>query len=223
MHDPAGSRFPGYDVLAKWDSPSWNEPTRQVIARRLAIRDEPQFFSPAEWATLQAVCARIVPQPADRAAIPVAGLVDHKLQSGQGNGYRDARLPELRAAWLCGLKALEAEARRAQGRSFDRLEPQQQDALLGQAEAGKLGHPAWGRMPPGLFFKECLLRDIVQAYYAHPTAWSEIGFGGPASPRGYVRMGFDRRDPWEAAEAKAADPAAAPAADQARSANRRVG
>ena len=35
-----------------------------------------------------------------------------------------------------------------------------------------------------------------------PTAWNEIGFGGPASPRGYVRMDFDRRDPWEAAEAK---------------------
>jgi hypothetical protein len=42
----------------------------------------------------------------------------------------------------------------------------------------------------------------VSAYYGHPTAWSEIGFGGPASPRGYVRMNFDRRDPWEAAEAK---------------------
>ena len=35
-----------------------------------------------------------------------------------------------------------------------------------------------------------------------PTAWSEIGWGGPASPRGYVRMDFDERDPWEAAEAK---------------------
>ena len=40
-------------------------------------------------------------------------------------------------------------------------------------------------------------------YYSHPTAWSEMGFGGPASPRGYVRMELDRRDPWEAAESKA--------------------
>jgi hypothetical protein len=50
----------------------------------------------------------------------------------------------------------------------------------------------------------------VLAYYSHPTAWSEIGFGGPASPRGYVRMGFNRRDPWEAAEARDDDEAAAP-------------
>ena len=57
-------------------------------------------------------------------------------------------------------------------------------------------------MPPAIFFAKRLLPDIVTLYYAHPTAWNEIGFGGPASPRGYVRMDFDRRDPWEAAEAK---------------------
>ena len=50
-----------------------------------------------------------------------------------------------------------------------------------------------------------MAHDIVRAYYAHPTAWSEIGWGGPASPRGYVRMDFDERDPWEAAEAKHGD------------------
>ena len=41
-----------------------------------------------------------------------------------------------------------------------------------------------------------------------PTAWNEIGFGGPASPRGYVRMGLDRRDPWEAVEATPGEEAA---------------
>jgi hypothetical protein len=24
-----------------------------------------------------------------------------------------------------------------------------------------------------------------------------VGFGGPASPRGYVRLGLNQRDPWE--------------------------
>ena len=62
-----------------------------------------------------------------------------------------------------------------------------------------------------------MLHDIVSAYYAHPTAWSEIGFGGPASPRGYVRMDFDRRDPWEAAEAQPGREA------RARRENARVG
>jgi hypothetical protein len=67
---------------------------------------------------------------------------------------------------------------------------------------GTLDSPDWAGLPAALFFSERLVADILAAYYAHPTAWSEIGFGGPASPRGYVRMGFDRRDPWEAVEAK---------------------
>jgi choline dehydrogenase-like flavoprotein len=39
----------------------------------------------------------------------------------------------------------------------------------------------------------------VRAYYAHPNAWSDVGFGGPASPRGTnhlngtARMGDDPR------------------------------
>ena len=70
------------------------------------------------------------------------------------------------------------------------------------AGAGELRNQAWGDMPCGLFFKARLLPDIVKTYYSHPTAWNEIGWGGPASPRGYVRLGADRRDPWEAAEAK---------------------
>jgi hypothetical protein len=77
--------------------------------------------------------------------------------------------------------------------------------LIGRMERGELHRPEWGSMRPADFFKRRMTRDIVLAYYAHPTAWSEIGWGGPASPRGYVRLGFDDRDPWEAAEASGAD------------------
>jgi hypothetical protein len=66
---------------------------------------------------------------------------------------------------------------------------------------GGLKHSAWDGMSPAHFFKQRLLHDIVMAYWSHPIAWNEIGWGGPASPRGYVRMGYDERDPWEAAEA----------------------
>ena len=59
------------------------------------------------------------------------------------------------------------------------------------------------------FFMQRLLPDIVHAYWSHPTAWSEMGWGGPASPRGYVRMGYDERDPWEAAAVRNGDIVAA--------------
>jgi gluconate 2-dehydrogenase subunit 3-like protein len=195
-------RYPGYDVLAKRRTPSWNEQTRRVIDHRLALPREPRFLDEARWRTLDAVCGRIVPQPKTRPPVPIAAMVDAKLFEGRADGYRDSRLPPLREAWLRGLQAIDNEARRRHGVGFDALEPDEQDALLRAAQEGLLSDPAWEGMPPAIFFSKRLLLDIVEAYYGHPTAWSEIGFGGPASPRGYVRMNFDRRDPWEAAEAK---------------------
>jgi len=196
-------RFPGYDVLSKRDTPSWNEQTRRVIDQRLAIGpDDHGFFTDAEWATLKAVCGRILPQPPDRAApVPIAALIDHKLASGRSDGYRDARMPPMGDAWRRGLGALDAEARGRHGQPFHELSPAEQDGLLTAVQSGYAADPAWGGMPPELFFKSRIIADCIGAYFGHPTAWSEIGYGGPAAPRGYVRMDLGRRDPWEAAEA----------------------
>lgn len=195
-------RFPGYDVLAKRHTPSWNEKTRRVIDQRLAMPREARFFDSEEWRTLEAVCARIVPQPATRAPVPLAAMIDTKLFEHRGDGYRDHRLPPMGEAWKRGLHALDAEARVSRGGAFYSLGAAEQDALLRATQAGRLSNAAWQGLDCALFFSKRLLPDIVKAYYGHPTAWNEIGFGGPASPRGYVRMDFDRRDPWEAAEAK---------------------
>jgi hypothetical protein len=45
-------------------------------------------------------------------------------------------------------------------------------------------------------------RYAASAFYAHPWAWNEIGFGGPAYPRGYKNLGLDRREPWEVPDAQ---------------------
>lgn len=197
-------RYPGYDVLAKRQTPSWNPQTRDVIEQRLAIDpDEHAFFTDPEWQALRAVCDRIIPQPPDRARpVPIAAMIDDKLAQGVGDGYRDSRLPPMGEAWRRALAALEALALVRHNHRFADLSGPEQDAILGAVQQGYADHPAWGDMPPELFFTKRLLFDIVGAYYASPAAWSEIGFGGPAGPRGYVRMGYDKRDPWEASEAR---------------------
>ena len=208
------ARYPGYDVLTRRHTPSWNEQTRQVIDQRLALPREPRFLSAEEWQTLDAICRRIVPQPPDRAPVPLAAMIDDKLYQNQGDGYRDHRLPPLREAWRQGLAGMTAEAQRRHGATFARLDAAEQDALLRAAQSGEIA--GWD-MPPAVFFAKRLLRDVASAYYGHPLAWNEIGFGGPASPRGYVRMGFDRRDPWEPAEATPGHEA------EARAVNDRLG
>jgi len=198
-------RYPGYDVLHKRHSPSWNDATRKVIDARLAVSREPRFFAQAEWDTLTAICARILPQPNDRPPVSLPGYVDQKMLDDKRPGYRNAVLPSQREAWKRGLAAFEVEARMAFGQSFHHLTPDQQDDLLHRAEDGRLSADAWQGMDAKLFFSEHVMTDIIAAYYAHPISWNEIGFGGPASPRGYVRMQNDRRDPWEPIEAGSGD------------------
>jgi hypothetical protein len=72
--------------------------------------------------------------------------------------------------------------------------------LLRAMDQGKMESPDWPPDVPSRSFMRHVLRQIVEIYYAHPAAWSEIGFGGPASPRGYVRLAANRRDPWEGAD-----------------------
>ena len=194
-------RFPGYDVLKKRNTLSWNEPTRQVIDRRLAVHPGPRFFDAAEWATLGAVCARIVPQPTDRPPVPLPAYVDEKMFDNTIDGYRFAKLLPQGQAWKAALAALDAEAGNRRGSVFHLLPAPEQDALLEHMQKGELEGALWQGMPSDLFFSKRVLHDIVGAYYAHPTAWNEIGWAGPASPRGFVRLDKNMRDPWEAAEA----------------------
>ena len=192
-------RFPDYDVLAKRDTPSWNPQTRKVIDDRLAT-EEPDVLTPEARATLRKVVDRIVPQPEHRPPTNAAALVLHKIMANRSDGFRHNKLPEVREAWDRGLTAIESEAQARFGRAFSVLDGDQADAVLRAIENGDVEAEAWADLPPKLFWSYRLIPDIVSAYYAHPSAWSAMGFGGPAAPRGYVRLQANRRDPWEAAE-----------------------
>ena len=195
------ARYPNYDVLAKRDTLSWNDATREAVDARLAVHRGPRFFEPGEWATLEAVCRRILPQPDDRPAVPIAAYIDEKMLKNKIDGYRAAALLPQGEAWKAALAALDAAARETNDAGFADLVPAAQDALLVRMQNGELDGPLWRGMPSKLFFAKRVLHDVTNAYYAHPTAWTEMGFGGPASPRGYVRLDADQHDPWEAAEA----------------------
>lgn len=127
-------RYPGYNVLNKRDSVSWNDQTRAVIDARINI--DPQFHrfcDEKEWKALCALCDQIIPQPADRSVkAPIAAMIDQKLYSGKGDGYRDVRLPEQDKAWRLGLAALDAEAMATCEKPFCDLSDGQQHWLLGR-------------------------------------------------------------------------------------------
>ncbi|MAX00089.1 MAG: gluconate 2-dehydrogenase [Sphingomonas sp.] len=192
-------RFPDYDVLAKRDSLSWNDKTRAVVDARIAT-SEPDVLSEPERAVLRRLVDRIVPQPEGRAPVNAAALLLEKIAADRGDGYRHARLPRVREAWERGLAAIDAEARERHGTGFAALDNRQADSVIQAIQQGDVCAAQWEAIPADLFWSYRILPDIVSAYYAHPSAWSAMGFGGPASPRGYVRLEANRRDSWEAAE-----------------------
>lgn len=196
-------RYPGYDVLAKWNSPSFDETTRAVLSDRLGRVPDRAFLSEDEWELLEAVVARLIPQPDRAQPVPITPWIDAMLVADRGDGYRRNGVPPLREAWRQGLGGIAAEAEAVEPRGFAALDVAAQDALLTRMQRGDVSSENWQQVPADHFFGHLLLRTAVGIYYAHPAAWNEIGYGGPASPRGYVRLGFDGRDPWEAGEARA--------------------
>ncbi|MBV9757596.1 MAG: gluconate 2-dehydrogenase subunit 3 family protein [Alphaproteobacteria bacterium] len=197
------TRYPGYNVLDKYHTVSWNDASRRAVDKRLHQVPPRRFFTEDEWQTLSAICDRIVPQaPGPLAPVPIPAFIDAKMHDNETDGAQDASMPSMQECWRRGLRAIDDEARLRFGAAFRELSAGRQETVLALVQTGDLRSPEWEGMPGEKFFKSRLLHDIVTYYYGHPAGWNEIGFGGPASPRGYVRMGFNRRDPWEAEEVR---------------------
>jgi hypothetical protein len=137
--------------------------------------------------------------------VPLEAYVEQRLSAGRSKGYRLEGIPQPAEAWKRALAALEEVATQELGRPFANLTQDDQDAILGRMAGGSLQANALRGMPPGSFWTSHVIHDVVGAYYAHPQAWNEIGWAGPASPRGYVRLDLNRRDPWEPEEAPPGD------------------
>jgi hypothetical protein len=187
---------PRYDVLDKWDSVSFDDTTRAVLQRRLQQVPPPRFFDAEAFRTLEAACARLLATPPGQP--PVANWIDADLHHGAGEGFRHHGIPPLQQAWRQGMAGLQAHARTRHGSAFAELSPDTQDAVLRELQQGETDASLFGDTPPQHFLTHMLLKAAAAHFYSTPQAWSEIGFGGPASPRGYVRLGLDQWDPWEA-------------------------
>ena len=83
----------------------------------------------------------------------------------------------------------------AHGRPFCRRSIAAEQMQLDRARCG--APRATGTACPADRVFALWMRYACDAFYSHPWAWNEIGFGGPAYPRGYKNLGIDRREPWE--------------------------
>ncbi|HEU5226835.1 MAG TPA: gluconate 2-dehydrogenase subunit 3 family protein [Ktedonobacteraceae bacterium] len=193
--------YPGFHTLSQ--QAFWDEATRNVVLARVEQVPPIRFFSPEETALMQAVCDRLLPQD-DRDEdhkIAVVNYIDDRLYHRRIDGYRFADMPDDHEAHRLGLQAIEEIAQYLYHRPFTQLAPREQDEVLQTIHDGNppAGEQIWRRMSV-MHYWLLIVQDVLDAYYAHPYAWDEVGFGGPAYPRGYMRLEGGKPEPWEVEE-----------------------
>jgi Gluconate 2-dehydrogenase subunit 3 len=224
---PSG-RFPGFDAVGQ--AQRWDPVTAGVVLSRLGMPPDIRFFTPDEEAIATALCDQLLGQDRTRAAgsaasaeppgpaeddpaegdpaeplVPLVQMIDSRLAEQETDGWRYADMPEDGQAWRDTLGYLDADARDRYGCGFARAAGADQHAILQAIQ--DLASGQWHGLNAAHVWS-LWTRYACTAFYAHPMAWNEIGFPGPAYPRGYKNAGVDKREPFEVADARpGADPA----------------
>jgi hypothetical protein len=184
-------RYPDYDVLTA--SAHWDPLTRRVVLDRVANVPPIRYFTEHETHTLRAFCDVVTGQDAEP-RIPVLEMVDAKLHAGHLDGFRHHDMPPDPETWREVAASLDQSSRKhGCQEGFAAASSACQHEIVQQFSEGQLDwelpvRKAW----------EVVMRGVLAAFYSHPWAWNEIGFGGPAYPRGYARLGAGQREHWEA-------------------------
>lgn len=166
--------------------------TRQALSERLnAPLQLPTFFSADEFALLQAICARLIPQDNRLEPIDIVGGIDQRLTQNKTNGWRYDVMPADGDAYKQGLAGIEESAQVLFKQSFHQLSDDQQDKVISLVQNGDAPGATWQTLPAVRFFEE-LLAEAVENYYSHPLAQEEIGYVGMADLPNWQPIGLNQ-------------------------------
>jgi len=196
-------RYPTFDVLTQ--SSHWDAVTRRVVLDRVERLPPIRFFTEAEARTLEAFCNVATAQDAEP-RIAVLNYIDEKLHAGKRDGWRYYDLPDDDELWRRVARGLDEEA--DVYASFADAPIEVQVGIVHRFSKADLHGGVWDTVNVARAFK-VVMRYVAAAFYAHPWAWNEIGFGGPAYPRGYGAFGsphLGETESWEAKETVHIDP-----------------
>ncbi len=193
--------YPRYSTLSQ--KKFWDEATRNLVVMRVEQPPTIRYFTAVQATFWSAVFDHLLPQH-DRTSdrrIPLVEPLDERLYQNKSIGYRYASMPNDREAFALGEQAINAEAQHRFGGDFVYLPHHQQDLVMKALhdQSCEAAPEIWARMSLPRFW-QLMMQDALEAYYAHPWSWDEIGYGGPAYPRAYTRLERGEPEPWEVEE-----------------------
>jgi hypothetical protein len=184
---------PDFDVLKQ--TPYWDAVTTGVVMERLAPDTQLAFLTDREVSVARPLVDLLLGQHDER-LVPALELIDTRLARGETDGWHYDDLPEDADAWRQTLAWLDEDAQAAHHQPFARIGVDAQRELIQAVQDLSQDGKDWHAYPAGQVWS-LWTRYACTAFYSHPYAWSEIGFGGPAYPRGYLNLGVDRLEHWE--------------------------
>ncbi|MGH3248912.1 MAG: gluconate 2-dehydrogenase subunit 3 family protein [Trebonia sp.] len=204
MTGRAPGRFPGFDVLSQ--VPHWDAATADVVTSRSELTPDRQFFTDTERVCAAALFDHLTGQCDDDLGVPVLEMVDARLAAGQTDGWRYADMPEDGQAWRDTLGYLDKDAHARCGTSFADAPGPDRAAMIAAVQDGGNGQDGgkWHGLAAARVWS-LWTRYACTAFYSHPYAWSEMGFPGPAYPRGYKNAGVGKLEPFEVRDARPAE------------------
>lgn len=191
----SGSHYEGFDVMAEREH--WDPHTRKIVEGRLKAGDW-QVLNLEETVALHRICSVLLDDGRDSVITYVVHHFDQKLASDIGESQRKKGTPKGSVLIRQGLKALDRHCTLTYGCLFAALDAPARHQVLDQMSRDQLRLEGEGVQIPAKELFQKLLSTAVSAYYSYPAVWSEIGYAGPAYPRGYVRSERGLTDPWEA-------------------------
>jgi hypothetical protein len=190
--------YPSFNVLN--EEKHWDPHTREIVDQRLETPSfyPFQFFTQQEANTLFALCSLLL----DDQRYPVIAFVVHHfdatLKASVGESQRKVGVPKQSVLIRDGLILLDQACIRLYGSPLDGLKEETQEEVVSQLMKGSFLLQSDQKSVPVNDFMQKIHSEAIASYYSHPSIWSEIGYAGPAYPRGYVRSELGLTDPWEA-------------------------
>ena len=197
-------RFPGFDVLDQVDVLGRRH--RRCGAGPAGAAERPGVLHPARGRPSPHRCWTCC---SPRTASPGCRCCPDRHPAGD---RRDRRLALRRPArGRPGVAAtpsahLDGDAQRSARRRRSPTATATEQAALIQAVQDLAADAQPGTDWPAAHVWSLWTRYACTAFYSHPWAWNEIGFPGPAYPRGYLNPGIDARERGRSPTADDVDP-----------------
>lgn len=193
------TRYPGFNVMEEEEA--WDPHTRSIVTGRLAAdpsRTDPnEGLSDAQSALLRCVLKHLLYEDREELLHFVVSHFEKKMRERYGEAQRKRDVPAEDQLITQGLLGLDDVAGKRHGKPFTECNTKQQFKLIHDLQKGRLqAVGAMALLPQKELFKK-LLSLAAEAYASHPQVWSEMGYAGPAYPRGYYRIEQGLHDPWE--------------------------